>query len=236
MTINTKLYVEAYAAYQAELAAAATWTHRDYSNSGITRERARRVVEARKKFQAKIPAALRPETLTDHRPKVLDALAPKSADAVAVHSHEWATVEAALKSGRVIQQVIMEATSVERLAAILSHAEAFAYGQETSDPAGVAADLKSMVYDRLVQVDYEPAVTANTSNEQFAAHQAWHEVMTEALGTDQSLGSLTALHSADPEGYRALAVARATADPTGDVRQAVARIDSLVVSGDLKVG
>lgn len=46
-------------------------------------------------------------------------------------------------------------------------------------------------------------------HEQFAAHQACHEVMTEALGTDQTFGALTGLHNANPEGYRALAVARA---------------------------
>lgn len=233
--INTKLFSEAYAQYKADLAKAASFTHPDYSHNGITRERARRVVEARRKFQAKIPSALDESLLADRRPQVLDALTPKNADQVAVHGHEWAKVEAGLKAGRVLQQAVMEATTVERLAAIADHAEAWAYGQETSDPAGVAADIRSMVYDRLVQIDYEPAVQANTSREQFAAHQAWHDVMTEALGDDRSVETVASLHSADPEGYQSVAVANATFDPTGDVRKAVARIDNMVVSGELKV-
>lgn len=235
MTLNTKLYQEAYAQYRADLQQAARWSHADYSHNGITRERARRITEARKKFEAKIPGALDAKTVADHRPKVLEGLAPRNADQVAVIQHDWSTVEAALNSGRPLQQVIVEATSAERLASIAENAEAWAYGQNTNDPAGVAADIRSMVYDRLVAVGYEPAVQANTSHEQFAAHQAWHDVMTEALGSGQTLAAVTDLHESDPDGYRALAVVNATTDPDGEVARTVKHIDALVASGQMKL-
>lgn len=235
MALNMKLYQEAYAQYRADLQQAAQWTHPDYSNNGITRERARRIVGARKKLQAKIPGALQPETLSDPSPKVLDGLTPKNADQVALIQHDWGTVQAALASGRSLQQVIVEATSSERLAAIASNAEAWAYGQNTNDPAGVAADIRAMVYDRLVEVGYEPAVQSNQLNEQFAAHQAWHEVLTAALGSGQTLAEVTGLHKADPDGYKAFATANAQFDPSGDVARTVAHIDSLVGSGQMKL-
>lgn len=235
MALNTKLYQNAYAQYRADLQQAAQWTHADYSHNGITRERARRIVEARKKLQAKIPGALQPETLADTRPKVLDGLAPKSADQVSLVQHDWGTVQAALTSGRSLQQVVVEATSAERLAAIAANAEAWAYGQNTNDPAGVAADIRAMVYDRLVEIGYEPAVSANATNQQFAAHQAWHEVMTEALGTGQTLATVSGLHKADPDGYKAFATANADFDPSGDVGRTVAHIDGLVGSGQMKL-
>jgi hypothetical protein len=235
MTLNTKLYQKAYAQYRADLQQAAQWTHADYSHNGITRERARRIADARKKLQAKIPGALQQEALTDPRPKVLDGLAPKNADQVAMIQHDWGTVQAALASGRSLQQVVVEATSAERLAAIATNAEAWAYGQNTNDPAGVAADIRAMVYDRLVEIGHEPAVQANLLNQQFAAHQAWHEVMTGALGSEQTLGTVTDLAKADPDGYKAFATASAQFDPSGDVARTVAHIDSLVVSGQMKL-
>ena len=235
MTLNTTLYQEAYAQYRADLQQAARWTHADYSHNGITRERARRIAEARRKFEAKIPGALDAKTVADHRPKVLDGLAPKNADQVSVIQHDWGTVEAALNSGRSLQQVIVEATSAERLASIAANAEAWAYGQQTNDPQGVAADIRAMVYDRLVEVGYEPAVQAHHLNQQFAAHQAWHDVMTEALGSGQTLAGVTDLHKADPDGYRALALANATTDPDGEVARTVKHIDALVASGQMKL-
>lgn len=233
MAINTAASVAAYKQYKQDLASAVSYSDRDLTHSAVTRRRAQRVEAARKALQAHTPAAPDPVTLEDRRPAVLAALRPTTADQVAVLQHEWATVEAALRSGRPIQQVLLEATTTQRVAAILANLEAWSYSQDTTDPAGVVADLESMAFDRLVEQGYEPAVSANTVAEAFQATAAWNRVLSESLTGEVTLGALTDLHRWDADGYRQLAEINAEVDPAGDVAKAVARLDAVIASGEL---
>lgn len=233
MAINTAASLAAYKKFKSDLAQAAKFTDRDMTNSGITRQRAKKVMAARQAFQAAIPNAPHPDTLADRRPTVFEKLAPKNADEVAVLQHEWSIVEAALKSGRVLQQVVHEATTATRLAAIAANVEGWAYSRDTTDPAGAAESVRSMVFDRLVEVGHEDAVNANATQETFAAAAAWNRVLSEASAGQTSLGALTELHQRDPEGYRGLALTNAEFDPTGDVSRTVAQIDHLVGVGQI---
>lgn len=56
MEIYTNNLIEAFKQYRVEVAQAVAFTHRDYTASGITRERASRVAEARKRLITRIPA------------------------------------------------------------------------------------------------------------------------------------------------------------------------------------
>lgn len=160
MTIGTKVFQDAFTKYRTDLAQVITYKHRDLTNSGTTRQRHARVMQARVALIAKIPDAPSPAALADRRPGVLAKLAPTNADQAAMDGREWAKVQAMLKAGRSIHQAAQDATTVERLAAIANNVEIWAYGLHTSNPEGFADDVREFVFDRLVALEHPGAVGA----------------------------------------------------------------------------
>lgn len=109
--------VQTFKQFQDSVSAAVRWTHPDYTNNGITRERARRVAEAWKALGAVVP----PKTERkgeDPRAAVIAGLAPKTADEIAQIQHAGAKVEKRLDAGQSLHTLL---TSADRatLAAIL---------------------------------------------------------------------------------------------------------------------
>ncbi|WP_168627372.1 hypothetical protein [Cryobacterium sp. BB307] len=227
MSINTKPFQDAYTQYRSDVAKAVTYTHHDLTHTGATRQRHARVMQARSALINKIPSAPDPAVLQDRRPAVIESLAPKNADQVAVQGAEWAKVQAILKSGRVIQQAVMDTTSVERLAAIANNVEIWAYGLNTNDPEGFAEDVRSLVFDRLVALGHEGAVGAQSLDETFRTTAAWNKFLTDTIEGNGN-ASIQALYQVDPEGYAAVQAANFQFNLAGDTDDAVKRLDSLV--------
>lgn len=228
MALNTKVFQDAYTQYRADLAKATTYTHRDLTNSGRIRQRHARVMQARAGLVNKMPSAPDPSVFADRRPGVLAKFAPKTADAVAVQGSEWAKVQAILKSGRVLQSVVLEASSLDRLAAIVNNVEIWAYSKDTNNPEGYANDIRELVFDRLVALGHEGAVAAQSIDETFKTAQAWHDFLTETIEGKVGGKATMALYKADPEGYAAVQAANAQFNMAGDTDEEAKRLDRLV--------
>lgn len=233
MNTYSNAMIQAFKQYREDVAKAVKFTHPDYSHSGIVRERVRRLTDARKTLIAKIPAKPAETVVVDKRPEVLASLGPKTADQVAVQGREWAKVEAILKSGRPLEEVVLNTTSVERLAAIADNAEIWAHSQGSGQPDKIAGKINGMIFDRLVEVGHEGAVNALAVENLWATNAAWNAVLNEALTGEHSVEALGALQSADPEGFDAYVRTAQSADPTGEVGRNVRALDNVVVSGNL---
>lgn len=82
MYTNINPHAQAFQRFRTELAEAVKWSNPSYTNSAITRERACRVMEARKNLLGAIPDE---ETATGLTPaEYIDSLRPTTADQVAV--------------------------------------------------------------------------------------------------------------------------------------------------------
>lgn len=98
MNTNINPHAQVYQRFRTELAEVVKWSNRDYTNSAITRERARHMMVARKNLLGAIPAAA---TATGPTPaEYIDSLRPTTADQVAVAQFEWGQAVALLDSGR----------------------------------------------------------------------------------------------------------------------------------------
>lgn len=187
-------------------------------------------MQARSALVNRIPSAPDPVALQDRRPAVIESLAPTNADQVAVQGHEWAKVQAILKSGRPIQQAVIDATSVDRLAAIANNIEIWAYGLNTNNPEGFAGDVRSLVFDRLVALGHEGAVGAVGAqgiDERFRTAAAWNRFLTDTIEGNGN-ASIQALYQVDPGGYATVQAANFRFNLAGDTDKAVKRLDSLV--------
>jgi hypothetical protein len=228
MALNTKVFQDAYTQYRADLAKATTYTHRDLTNSGKIRQRHARVMQARAGLVNKMPSAPDPAVFADRRPAVIESLAPKTGDQVAIQGAEWAKVQAILKSGRVLQSVLLETSSLDRIAAIVNNVEIWAYAKDTTNPEGFADDIRSMVFDRLVALGHEGAVAAQSIDETFSTAQAWHDFITETIEGKVGGQAIMALYKSDPEGYAAVQAANAQFNMAGDTDAEAKRLDRLV--------
>ncbi|WP_461474465.1 hypothetical protein [Microbacterium sp. HJ5] len=109
--------VQTFKQFQDAVNAAVRWTHPDYTNNGITRERARRVAEARKALGAAVPPKIERKG-DDPRAAVIAGLAPKTADEIAQIQHAWAKIEKRLDAGQSLHTLVTTADRAT-LAAIL---------------------------------------------------------------------------------------------------------------------
>ena len=224
MNTNINAHAQAYQRFRAELAEAVKWSNPDYTNSAITRERARRVMEARKNLLAAVPAEA---TATGQTPaEYIDSLRPTTADQVAVAQFEWGQAKALLDSGRSLDQVI-HAASPARLRAVAAYIDTLPDVVSSIVPDEVVAEVKSLVFDRLAESGDEGAAQVRAAHRSVAAPNAWRRVLSEALEGQPSLGAQTELHQADPEGWAGIDRSEfASADI--DVDQRVQALDRVV--------
>lgn len=231
MTTNTK-HAATVRKFQAELAAAVRWTHPDYTHSGITRERARRVAEARKALRAAIPA--KPTRAgADPRRAVLDSLAPKSADEIAVLNHTWAKVAARLDAGQSLHAILTTADRAT-LAAILDGIGTRPEVLSHSDGgASVVAEVQQVAFDRLVDLGEQDAVAARASTAVLDQADAWADFIAASAEGEPSLGVISALQKADPEGF--IAIRADSPLDSVETSERVRQIDRLVATGAVVV-
>lgn len=201
MNTNINPQAQAYQRYRAELAEAVKWSNPNYTNSAITRERARRLMEARKNLLAAIPAEA---TASGPTPaEYIDSLRPATADQVAVAQFEWGQGKALLDAGRSLDQIIHSA-SPARLRAVAAYIDTLPEVVSSIAPDQVVAEVRSLVFDRLADAGDEGAAHVRSAQQAVAAPNAWRRVLTEALEGQLSIGAATELHRADPEGFAAM--------------------------------
>lgn len=191
MNTNINPHAQAYQRYRAELAEAVKWSNPNYTNSAITRERARRMMEAWKNLLGAIPAQV---TAPDPTPaEYVDSLRPTTADQVAVAQFEWGQAKTLLDSGRSLDQII-HAASPANLRAVAAYMDTLPEVVSSIAPDEVVAEVKSLVFDRLAEAGDEGAAQVRTAQQAVAAPNAWRRVLTEALEGQPSVSAQTELH------------------------------------------
>lgn len=226
MNTNINPQAQAFQRYRAELAEAVKWSNPNYTNSAITRERARRLMEARKNLLAAIPAEAKASGPTPT--EYIDSLRPATADQVAVAQFEWGQAKALLDAGRSLDQIIHTA-SPARLRAVAAYIDTLPEVVASIAQDEVVAEVRSLVFDRLAAAGDEGAEQVRSAQQAAAAPNAWRRVLTEALEGQPSIGAATELHRADPEGFAAMDRSEfASADI--DVDQRVQALDRVISS------
>lgn len=236
MTINTTRFVQAYLTFRRSLAQAVDFTNPNYTNTAITRERFERVMKARAALSEQIPP------VSDADPdagiaEVLDGLAPSNADEVALQEAEWRKVQTLLGAGRSLEAVILSAAPL-RLAAIAQWIEVAPEALSSSDPDGVIAEVRELVFQQLVEAGVPEAVQARDVTRDANVVAAWRDVLVETLEGAASLGALSRVARLDPEGYAALGIDQ-TLSRDVEVDHEVQRLDGLRLRPDavaLKAG
>ncbi|AZS44065.1 hypothetical protein BWL13_01647 [Microbacterium oleivorans] len=229
MAINTAPYVEAFRRFRSSLAQAVDFTDPNFTNSAITRERFNRVMQARAALVNLIPEASQADPDTGVA-RVIDALAPKNADDVALQEAEARKVQTLLGAGRSLEALITEANPL-RLAAVAQWIEVSPEALASADPAGVIAEVRELVFERLVDAGVPEAVRERAVTRDAAIVGAWRDVLTEALEGAASLGALSRVARLDPQGYAALNLDETTQRDI-EIDYQVGRLDSLHLRRD----
>lgn len=208
-------------------AAGAALNRTDPDKTREANERAGRAAleKARADLAASIPAVSEPAGPS--RAEILRALRPATADALAFAARDREKVEALEKAGRSLDKIIAGA-SPERLGAILDNLEILPAVLASNDGEGVIAELEGLVFARLAEIGYEPAVERIRAEKEVAVPNAMSRVMTEALSGPVTLGASTVLYNADPETYR-----QVEALQTEGLAEAIVRSDSAQRIADL---
>jgi hypothetical protein len=137
------------------------------------RARQRREVEA---IRARLIEAMPAEpAATPDRQPVFDALAPATADDIARVQHEQAKVSALVTAGRLLPEVIANA-SRDRLAAILDSLETSVEVLEAPNPEARIESIREMIWDRLTQVD-DAAQAIVAAEEATIPARAWRSIL-----------------------------------------------------------
>jgi hypothetical protein len=196
-------YRDAFAQFLVAQKEAVKFTNSNFTNSAITRERYRRLQEARETLR--VSAAGHAVTLGTIDPEAalaeaFDGILARDADSVAVANNEWTKVRAMLDSGRELGQIIDNADR-RRLSAVLDRIEEL--GTASGDPKGVTAEVQARVLDRLAALGDEKATAAVTARESAQHSAAWSKVIEEALAGPVSVGTRSALFNASPDDFRA---------------------------------
>jgi hypothetical protein len=221
-------YKEAFATFQKAQKEAVKFTNPNFTNSAITRERYKRLQEARATLRddfARITALSTAGDPDAALAAAFETLATRDADSVAVANNEWSKVRAMLDSGRGLGQIIDNADR-RRLSAILDHAEEL--GIEAQDVEGVVIEVQSRVLDRLAGLGEQTAQAALEAVQQARYRDAWAAVAEETLEGRLTINSQSALFNAAPDEYRETLGAD---DPDSfEIGEAVAHLDRLAPS------
>lgn len=208
MTTSTTAPASAFAAYRDAQARAVNLPD-DGTLTRVGRIRAQAAIlrPARDALAAAIPAPS--DQAADPVASVLAARRAKNADDVALHTRQREIVHAQLATGRQLAAIIDQADE-SRLAAIIDGLDDDPAVLASSDPDGVAAEVRERVFARLVALGTEDAVTAAAQVRESQAAAAWHAALTELhSASGLSYPTRAALHDADPEGYAATIAADA---------------------------
>jgi hypothetical protein len=183
----------AYRAFREALVSAPTYTDPRLTGTANGEERAKLIRSARAALAAAIPEVPQ-RTVT--RADVFAARAPKTADDVAIQGREREKIMELRQAGQSFAQIIGNASEV-RVAALIDVVEGIA----AAEPAQ-SAELSELLYDRLVALGAQDAVTAAAEDQATTATTAWHDALTEASEVGEvSVRNRTAVYLADPDGY-----------------------------------
>jgi hypothetical protein len=117
--------------------------------------------------------------------------------------HEQVKVRQLLDAGRALNDVLRSA-SQDRAVPIVDMIETLPEVLASNDGAAIAAEVRSIAFDRVADLGLEQAVNVRELEGQTAPARAWHRVMTELTeGAEASTGAWQDVYRADRDGYRA---------------------------------
>ncbi|MFJ2534935.1 hypothetical protein [Microbacterium maritypicum] len=204
MTINTAPFVQAFTTFRRSLAQAVDYQNPNYTNSALHRERFKQVMDARAALLNLIPEA-KDADADAQIAEVLDGLAPKNADEVALQEAEWRKVATLVAAGQSLEAIILAANPL-RLAAIAQWIEVSPEALASTDPAGVIAEVRELVFQQLIEHGVPAAVRVRDLTADANLVSAWRDLLTEALEGASSLGAMSRVAHLDPQGYAALGI------------------------------
>jgi hypothetical protein len=224
-------YSDAYRAYITAAQEATTFTHADYSNSGITRERARRLATAREKLQQALPSetATDPARVQDARAKALGVFAVTTADQATMADRQWAAVQRMLAAGRHIDQIVAGADKT-RLTAILDHLETD-LALSSADPEGVTAEVQSLALARAAALGVTEAQQYVEAQRAVSYSTSWRDVIASTVAAESvPVSAFTGLYHSAPDEFAEIEPLL-TSGTIGSVQSAAQRLASIDVSG-----
>lgn len=229
MTINTAPFVQTFLTFRRALAQAVDYQNPNYTNSAIHRERFKQMMDARVALNDQIPAA-KDADADAQIAEVLDGLAPKNGDEVALQEAEWRKVTALLAAGRSLEALIFDANPL-RLAAIAQWIEVSPEALESTDPAGVIAEVRELVFQQLVEKGVPAAVRVRDLTADANIVSAWRNVLIEALEGAVSIGTMSRMAHLDPQGFAALNIEESMSRDV-DIDFKVEKLDGLRLRHD----
>lgn len=198
--MTTTNYVEALKKFNNAQKAAVSFKDDNWTNSAITRERVKRLNQARAELLATVPEAPT-QVDTSARSGVVAALLPSTADSAAITANEWSKVEKLLGAGRNFVRIIEQADK-RRLAAIIdqlpTHLDAQADNSD-EETAEIVAEVQDRVFQRLVELGDEDAAKALQGESGTRKQAAWERVVRETIKGDVSIEAWSDLNRAAPD-------------------------------------
>ena len=201
MTIPT--YRDAFAQFLGAQKAAVNFTNPNYTEDALSRERIKRLADARETLKINVAGyavTQRTGDPTAALAEAFDGIATRDADSVAVANNEWSKVRTMLDAGRELGQII-DNSDRRRLCAILDRVEELAL--ESGDVEGVTAEVQNRVLARLAALGDQAATTAIQVRDQARYGDTWGRVVEQAVAGRVSADVRSALFSASPEDYEA---------------------------------
>jgi hypothetical protein len=193
-------YAELFNKFSNSRKAAVEFHDLNWTNSAITRERIKRLSQARTELLGSLPET-RTEIDDSDRQKVLTTLAPTDAHSVALSNNEWAKVEKLLGAGRNFARIIEHADR-GRLAAILDQLPTHLDAQADNDDeqtAAIVAEVQELVFSRLVDVGDQDATNALEAEKVTGRAAAWEQVISEVAKGEVSIEAWSALNRFAPD-------------------------------------
>lgn len=191
-------YADATKRFRDEITATMHYTDLSLSREGLTRVQQQRVDAAREQLLAARPNI---RSAAPSRDSVLTGMRPSSADEVAVLQHEQSKISALLDAGRSVSQIVSSADR-GRLVALADLAETLPQVVASKHGDEIAAEVRSIAFDRLVELGDPVAVEAKRVEDAAAVPLAWHRAMTEAAERfDLSVDAMQDVYRVDPVGY-----------------------------------
>lgn len=199
-TMTTTNYVEALKKFSTAQKAAVNFKDDNWTNSAITRERVKRLNQARAELLATIPDKPT-EVDTSARGGVLEGLLPTNADSAAITASEWGKVEKLLGAGRNFVRIIEQADK-RRLAAIIDQLPTHLDAQgdhSDKETAGIVAEVQDRVFQRLVELGDEDAAKVLQGESGTRRQAAWERVVRETINGDVSIEAWSDLNRVAPD-------------------------------------
>jgi hypothetical protein len=175
----------------------------NWTNSAITRERARRVEAAREALKTALkdtPAQAAVQDTAPLRQAALDQLRPMDADTIAVANNEWAKAEKLLRAGWSYDQLI-RAADRQRLVAMLDQLPT-ELAATSPNPESVIAEVEGLVLGRLIELDDSKATQFDAARQSASYDESWREVLAQSIDGSVTVDAWSALYRSSPDDYR----------------------------------